>query len=124
MDELMKIFKGILAIIAVFAVPAVAFPLWERMTKNPLIECQKYVEDWKLSETINLNNQTAQLRDENRVKLNDMYCDQGTPLVPTSDEIHLYCRKYSEQIDRQHNQGVSRINSNYYNKLQVCSSKN
>lgn len=120
MDELKKILKSALVVIVVLPTIAVAFPFID----SPLVECQKYVENWRSKEIDNLRIKVAEATERNKDKLNAIHCDDNVPMSDFIANPNLYCRSISTQINNEYNQRLSGINANYNNKLKACSAKN
>lgn len=137
MDEAKKILKGFLILIGVIVVLGIGIPLIDR--GSPLVECQKYVEDWNTKEISTLNDKLKQAQETHKTKLNDMICNeslkremnQACEISPSgminyacgdaSKEYQNSCHTISEEIYIDYNQKINAIKVNYNNKLKACS---
>lgn len=102
--------KNILITIGVICGMVAVLALVDKMTSNPLVECQTYVENWRIEELNKIKKQYESNMEVNKAKLEEIYaCDVNG------------CTSVKEAIAERANYESSRIEIKYNNKLKVCS---
>lgn len=102
--------KNILITIGVICGMVAVLALVDKMTSNPLVECQTYVENWRLEERSKVKKEYENRIEINKHQLNEIYSCEG-----------VSCTTVKEALVEKADYGLHMVEIKYNNKLKACS---
>lgn len=112
--------KNTLIIAEVVFGMAITLLIVDKATSNPLIECQNYVENWRITELNKIKKTFDENIENNKDRIQEYYNEPCRGFGGDTSS----CVTYRQAIANRANADTSIIEGKYSNKLKACSSKN